>query len=234
MGVLGEHNGVRKHVPWTVTDAAVATTLVFASFLAILVLLGLATDVVGSEERTLLAPWFIAISEGVMLAAVWAFGIRKYRARWQDLGLRRPDAGWSFMLPLLALVGSLAFTGIYTSVITTLGPDALRPPSLPEDVLGEGLPKLLNASVIVLLGPFTEEVFFRGFLLAALVPPLGAARAAAISAAVFAAAHLAIGIMVPIFVTGLLLSWLYLRTRSLWPPIAAHAAQNLIAVSFAL
>ena len=37
--------------------------------------------------------------------------------------------------------------------------------------------------------------------------------------------------MAPIFFAGLLLSWLYLKTGSIWPSFVAHALQNLIAVS---
>jgi membrane protease YdiL (CAAX protease family) len=40
--------------------------------------------------------------------------------------------------------------------------------------------------------------------------------------------------VIPLFVTGLLLSWLYLRTGSIWPPFAAHAAQNLLALAVTL
>ncbi|MED5568055.1 MAG: CPBP family intramembrane glutamic endopeptidase, partial [Chloroflexota bacterium] len=40
-----------------------------------------------------------------------------------------------------------------------------------------------------------------------------------------------IGVLVPIFVTGMLLAWLYHRTGSLWPGIAAHAGLNALAVS---
>ena len=50
------------------------------------------------------------------------------------------------------------------------------------------------------------------------------------SAAVFAALHLAPALLLPVFVTGLLLGFLYHRTGSLWPCIAVHAAQNLLAV----
>jgi membrane protease YdiL (CAAX protease family) len=86
--------------------------------------------------------------------------------------------------------------------------------------------------VVVVWGPFAEEVFFRGFLLAALLPALGPTRAAAVSSAIFAGAHLTLSTMMPIFVTGMLLSWLYLRSRSIWPPFMAHAVQNLAAVAF--
>ena len=60
---------------------------------------------------------------------------------------------------------------------------------------------------------------------------MGAPRAAVVSAAVFAVAHLQVGSMIPLFITGLVLAWLFLRTKSIWPPLMAHAAQNLLAIS---
>ena len=217
-------------MPWKLLDIAIATAVVFASFLAIAVVLGFALDAIGVEERSFLAPWLIGMFEGLMLGAVWVFGIKKYHARWQTLGLRYPRARWSFVLPWLALLGSLTFTGIYVAIVNAFGADSLLPPSIPDDVLGDGLQRLVSTLVIGLWGPFTEEVFFRGFVLAGLIAPLGATRAAVVSSIIFAIAHLTLGTLVPIFVTGMLLAWLYLRTRSLWPPIIAHAAQNLLAL----
>ena len=91
--------------------------------------------------------------------------------------------------------------------------------------------KVVTVIAIVAWGPFAEELFFRGFILAALIGPLGPLRAAAVSSALFAAAHVSIEAALPVFVTGMLLAWLYLRTRSIWPPVTAHALQNFIAVS---
>ena len=218
-------------VPWKVGDAALATVSVFASCAVVLLLLIPVTGFVGVDESPLITPWSAAVVEGVLLVAVWAFGIHKYHAKWRALGLRRPASRWGFILPWLALLGSLAFTGAYLSVVTALGKDSFLPPAVPGDVLGHGFSRLLNTLVIVLWGPFAEETFFRGFLLAALIPSLGAIRAAAVSSAVFAATHLMLGMMIPVFVTGLLLSWLYVKSRSIWPCITAHAAQNLIAIS---
>ena len=219
-------------VPWKVADVARATGLVVAGFLGTLSALRLWNGGSGVEDPSFL-PLFVGALNGLMLVAVWVFGVNKYHARWWALGLRRSRVRLGFALPWLALAASLAFAGVYFAVVRSTGLDLLLPPPLPADVLGQGLTRSMNMLVLVLWGPFAEEVFFRGFLLAALVAPLGAIRAAAVSSALFAAGHFALGAMIPVFVSGMLLSWLYLKTRSIWPPITAHAAQNLIAVSIA-
>ena len=228
---MSADSGMPHAVPWKATDAALALVFVFAGFVVILLAVGPISG--DGDERPALTPWLGAGLEGVLLAAVWLFGIKKYRVQWRALGLRRPAVRRSFTLPLLVLLGSLGFTGIYSAIVTTIGAGSLLPPPLPGEILGSGIYKLLNVSVIVVWGPFAEEAFFRGFLLTALVRPLGAGRAAVVSSAIFAATHIMLSTMIPVFVTGLLLSWAFLKSRSLWPPLAAHVAQNLIVVSVA-
>ena len=221
----------REPVPWKATDAALATAFLFASFLVIQILLGLVIGVGDLEEWNFPTILLAGAVEGLMLVAVWAFGIKRYHVRWRSLGLRQPETRWVLTLPWLALFGSLAFASIYSVTVTGIGVEILEPTPIPEDVLGHGFSRLLNTLIIVLWAPFTEEVFFRGFLLAALIPAFGAVRAVVISSLIFAAAHMMLSTMIPLFVTGLLLSWLYVKTRSIWPPLTAHAAQNLLAVS---
>lgn len=230
--------------PWKLRDIMAATALVFVSFLVVGALFGLVS--VGDEasfEPTLLTPWLLGAFEGLMVLAVWVFGVRKYRISWRSVGARAPEARsgelrrplWSsvILVPLLALLVSLIAMSIYAAIVEALQIEILVPSDLPEDLLGSGMTRLLIGAVIVFWGPFAEEVFFRGFLLGGLIASLGEARAAVASAAVFAVAHLVVGSMIPLFITGLVLAWLYLRTKSIWPPLAAHSAQNLLALYFA-
>jgi len=221
-------SGWPRPVPWSVADAALATGLVFAAFFVVWILMDPIAGVLADDTRLL--PWLLAVLEGFMLIAVWAFAVKKYGIPWRLLGLRRPD-GHALVLPAVALLGSVGFTAVYFGVLAGLGLDSMDSSQLQEDVLGEGTVKVLNMMILAGWAPFTEEVFFRGFLLASLLPSLGAVRAATLSSVVFAGAHMLPVAMIPLFVTSLLLSWLYIRTRSIWPPVAAHAAQNLLAAS---
>ena len=54
------------------------------------------------------------------------------------------------------------------------------------------------------------------------------------SAALFAAIHLSLLSLLPIFVLGLGLAWVYDRTKSLLAPMAMHATVNGISVALAL
>ena len=220
-------------VPWGVGDAALVTGLVIVSVLALLALSLLLASPTDVDEETALNPWILGIAEGLMVGFVWIFSVKKYRVGWHLLGLRRTTGWTSYLLPFAALAGTIAFTAVYVLIVEGLGLEFLEPPPVPDDALGEGLTLTLNRLIIVVWGPFAEEVFFRGFLLAAFIAPFGRRNAIIISSAIFALAHVDPGTMMPIFVTGALLSWVYLRTRSLWPSVAAHALQNFLALAVA-
>lgn len=95
------------------------------------------------------------------------------------------------------------------------------------DFLPLELVLFFGAAVIV--APTVEELLFRGVFFRALATR-NAGWAAVITAAVFSAYHLdPVGFLAR-FQVGLLLAWLFWRTRSLGACIAAHAANNVLAM----
>jgi membrane protease YdiL (CAAX protease family) len=81
-------------------------------------------------------------------------------------------------------------------------------------------------AALVVMAPFTEELFFRGLLLHGFRRRYGMRKAVVASAAFFSLAHLAPNQLVPAFLAGIFLAWLLLRTRSLWMTVFTHAAFN--------
>ena len=108
-----------------------------------------------------------------------------------------------------------------------------------EDVTEElgygegGFANIIVGVLIIGVAPFTEEIFFRGFMFAGLRRALPFAAAAAISGGLWGLFHYTgagtWGVVLQLFAFGLVLSWLYERTGSIWPPIAVHALNNAIA-----
>lgn len=174
------------------------------------------------------------ILSGLMIAGAWAFGAGKYRTGWRSLGFVPASGPRAFGLAALALIGSLAFTGVYGLLVDAAGIDALRPPEVPEVFLGKGLGLLGTVLVLAFVGPLAEEVFFRGFAYGALKNRFAPTTAILISAAIFGVLHGELGVLVPIFATGVALAWVYERTGSIWPGLAAHSAQNLLALTLAI
>jgi membrane protease YdiL (CAAX protease family) len=91
----------------------------------------------------------------------------------------------------------------------------------------------LTVLVIVVIGPFAEELFFRGVLSGVLGRRIGA-WTPIVTGAIFGAVHLEPRAFPALFVLGALLGWLYLRTRSVWPGVAVHLTNNLLALVVAL
>jgi membrane protease YdiL (CAAX protease family) len=112
-----------------------------------------------------------------------------------------------------------------------------KPPILPSVAEGQWLGWVLYQFFYV---AFAEEIFFRGYIVSRLLqwrPPLARQRPRVwhatiiiISAAVFALAHIILLeniLSVLTFFPGLILGWLFIRTRSLVAPVLFHALANI-------
>ena len=84
----------------------------------------------------------------------------------------------------------------------------------------------LMAATAVLVAPVCEEVVFRGYFYPVAKRFAGAWPAALCSAMVFAAAHGNLTALLPLFLFGLALVFIYEKTGSLWAPVAVHFCFN--------
>jgi membrane protease YdiL (CAAX protease family) len=89
--------------------------------------------------------------------------------------------------------------------------------------------------VVAVLGPCVEELFFRGALFGALRQSHDALATALAVAALFALGHMDARLLLPLFVTALVLGLVRERSGSVWPGVALHGAFNAatLAVVFA-
>lgn len=142
-------------------------------------------------------------------------------------GALRSGFGWG----LLAWLGSTIVLAAVAWVLEQLG----RPP---EPEAAERAIAMLEPWVvvvaIVILAPIAEEVFFRGVVFNAWLREGGRRWAFIGSATLFAAIHLSLLSLLPIFLLGLALAWVYDRNGNLLAPIAMHATVNGISVALAL
>ncbi len=87
----------------------------------------------------------------------------------------------------------------------------------------------------VLVAPLTEELFFRGVLLGAVCHHFGRAWPAVVATAVaFGLAHAQPQDILPLISLGLVLGYLRLRCRALWPCILLHVLFNARTMAFVL
>lgn len=154
------------------------------------------------------------------------------------LGLRVLDGDQRKILPRAALSRAqvlwLSLLGALAVAPMTLGADVLRSVAYGGGTAGATFAVrapgvfILDLLKSALLVPALEELFFRGYLLHALLR-YGRGRAALVSALCFALAHMGGAPHAWLLYTamGLLLSALTLRTGSLLAPVLVHGVYNL-------
>lgn len=102
-----------------------------------------------------------------------------------------------------------------------------------EEAVAESDP-FASGSVLILftgclLGPFVEEMVFRGAMTGSMVDKrCNTIVVLAVPSLFFAAIHLIPELMPFYFAYGLLAGWFAVRTGSLWPPIVLHATNNIV------
>lgn len=208
--------------------AATAALGFFAILLALVlfdVLAQLASPVLGlawSELFTMLLPALVA-AEGSNLRAV------------RFLGLDRPKALPVILGALVGLVGYLpaaAVAGLWVGIL----PRELveRFPDVSRLFHGTVWAQVAMTALAAGLAPVCEEAAFRGYLQRTLERASGPRVAIAVSGLLFAARHLDPLRFAPLVLLGVLFGWLSWRSGSLWPAIAAHAANNAVGCAAAL
>ncbi len=94
------------------------------------------------------------------------------------------------------------------------------------------MPMSLIVILSCVVAPSIEELCFRGYMLGKLTRALGVRDALIIQAALFSVLHLAPVSFVSHFIIGLALGYLARTTKSLYPPIAVHAAWNSLVILY--
>ena len=135
--------------------------------------------------------------------------------------------GWG----VLAWIGSTIVLFLVSELLARIG----RPPPVgPAEQAIALLDPWLVTVAIVVFAPIAEELFFRGIVFNAWLREAGRTWAYIGSAALFAAIHLSLESLLPIFLLGLALAWVYQRMGNLIAPITMHATVNGISVAIAL
>ena len=102
------------------------------------------------------------------------------------------------------------------------------------DTQGEAIAELFAALespvwffiVGALLAPLIEEIFFRGFLFQGFRARYGWVSGMLLSSGIFSVAHLDPVSLIPTFILGCVLAYLYHRSNSVWPGVILHVMVN--------
>jgi membrane protease YdiL (CAAX protease family) len=146
------------------------------------------------------------------------------------IGFRRIPVRLGVAAFVTAGVGYYAVSFIYGAIVNVHGTD-----KVPKEL---GVDRSTAAAIAVtvfvcVVAPIAEEFFFRGFLFGVLRRGLGVVVAAVIVGILFGLAHTGSAqpqYLIPLGMLGFVLCLIRWRTRSLYPCMALHSANNALAI----
>jgi CAAX protease family protein len=148
-----------------------------------------------------------------------------------ELGLRRPDS-WlrALGLTLAVLFALLVVEVALEAILHGTREQGLEPKHWDS---AKAVPFVLNAIVVAVVAPIVEELTYRGVGFALLLR-FGTLVAVVGTAFAFAADHGLVEGFPALFVFGLAVAFLRLRTDSVYPGMLLHATFNALALAEAL
>jgi membrane protease YdiL (CAAX protease family) len=172
----------------------------------------------------------LVLANGVVLSLLLHYKGLGYRELFHSGGSSIKSVMVIAGLPALVAATGLFF--LIWNVNALIG--QLMPPSYREIRMFERMVEAgaISFAALCLVAPFLEEMLFRGIFLRSFLRRYPEAYAVGLSALLFGAMHLNLYQFVTGLVMGVFLGWIYARTQSLWPCIAIHAWNNLLAFNF--
>ena len=233
-------------VPWTIQQTFLGILLTLIPW--IILALGLSSLNAQSARTTPLPPQldltnaiivflFSTLIEVAFLIAPFYFanaafrstvpGPDRRRAALRALGFRGFNVGSALSWVVVLFFAFFAVNALYQYLIMALH---LHLQTNDQFILQQSkeAPLSTYATLItsVLVAPFCEEVFFRGFVFPGLLRGMSLAWAIVLSALIFAVAHADPGSFAVLFFIGLALAFVRWRTDSIWPSILLHLLNN--------
>lgn len=222
-------------VPWAMHDMRMVVAGIVCGMLGLNVLL----LIINAEKifdalahRSVFTLTIFLAQEAVFVIPLYYFVLKKYRVREALLGFKKiPIKVFVFSLfrafGMVFLFNVMLFLLMFRLGIPIpgAGPQESHMPLFG----GSAIDIVIAAIVLVVLAPLVEELVFRGFLLQTFMQKFSPAVSSLIAAAIFALIHFEFGSIVIIFFLGLVLNWLFIRTRSIFPCIAFHVINNGLA-----
>lgn len=205
---------------------------VTTAYIIIHLIVGFSLPTIGLTYQT---PIFLPVFFCLGMIATCSWVIRKYNIVEIDVrkifGKIPERTQWVKLFGLTILTGLFSFSSILVivGILSLLIPHSTQ--STQPFILSNTdslLQRLLIFLTLVVIAPITEEFLFRGVILNRWIYKWGLTKAIIFSSILFGCLHAH-----PIGLTmfALVMAVLYIKTQTLWIPIACHSINNLIAFS---
>ncbi len=157
-------------------------------------------------------------------SSTWKPFLRLRTVRWQFLLLS--VVGLLALIPVVQWTGTLFDSLPWPQWIRDLEEGQME---LIEKVLTQDFSLLFTISMLALTPAICEEILFRGYVQRQAERRLGIWGGIIFSGVIFGLYHLRVTQAVPLSLLGIFMAYLTWRTRSLWPAILVHLANNSFA-----
>lgn len=220
--------------PWQIRDVIYIFLIIVIATFAITIaslVLNLSVFFEGSSYQSLIMLGVYLLQSLIIFIPLYFFTFVKYKSSIRDFGFNRINIFTSLGAAVLAYLGYLGLNYVILRISQIVGQGlpgfGEQQPILP--LFGDDRYSVIIAIVvIVVIAPIIEEMFFRGYILQTLLKKNTAFSASIITALIFAVVHFDFQSIIPIFILGLILNWLFLKFKSIWPSIFFHVLNNLI------
>jgi membrane protease YdiL (CAAX protease family) len=206
----------RYSVPWKYIDNWIGVILLIVIDLIIFIIT-LQSSKAKLAQSALIVLLELAYLLPVILIFIWR------RISWKALGFGKFN--WS----TLSIGCGLLFVGYILIILHNLLLFGLGVDTQGEEIVKmfEGLDSPFWFFIVgAVFAPLVEEIFFRGFLFQGFRERYGWPVGMLLSSAIFAAAHLDLVALIPTFILGNVLAYVYHRSNSVWPGIFLHFLVN--------
>ena len=212
----GTAEHLRHSVPWRPIDNWIGVILLALIDLGLLII-----SLQGQKGQLAQSGLLVIVQLAYLLPVVIIFAWR--RIPWKSLGFGKFKWG-TLGIGCGLLIASYMIILIHNLILNSLG----------VETQGDEISKLFELLdtpvwffiVGAILAPLVEEIFFRGFLFQGFRARYGWAAGMLLSSAIFAIAHLDPVSLLPTFILGNLLAYLYHRSNSIWPGVILHVLVN--------
>ena len=218
-----------KHLPFPGIGGSVLLLiiLIVANILSVIVALPfLGLDGLMNTADEGMPIWLVVFSYFFSFGGTVFIGYKITKERFNDVFLFKPFS-YLILIPLvLAMPGLwvLVFQGM--AGITSFMPISEQFIEMMQQLFEENM--LAALFVGVFGAAFLEEMLFRGIMLRGMLRRMSPTAAIIISSIFFGVAHMNPWQFFSAFIIGSLAGWIYYRSRSIWPCIILHGANNLL------
>lgn len=194
-----------------------------------------------TDPKIIVMALITVCSQNLLCAISSAYFLRSYGTSLHGIGLGMPklrQIGLGLLLGAgLFIIATICDQGITMLLKSTLhgyyihlerANDAMTAGGLFDKLTSLPL-KIMFAAAGIIVAPIGEEIFFRGLLYNSLKRQWGVPAAIVVSGVIFAVAHFGPIAILGIIPMGMLLAYVYERTKSLWVTITMHMLNNLLA-----